>query len=65
MSHVACPAVFVVRFLWEYNGKPLFKDAHGRQITIIDDFPGKTRNDHEYMYSAVRLCRIALGLLYE
>ena len=28
MPHIARPAVFVDRFLWDYNGKPLFKDRY-------------------------------------
>ena len=29
--HFARLAVFVDRFLWDYNGKPLFKDRHRRK----------------------------------
>ena len=32
VPHFARLAVFVDRFLWDYNGKPLFKDRHRRKI---------------------------------
>ena len=32
MPHFARLAVFVNRFLWDYNGKPLFKDRHRQKF---------------------------------
>ena len=32
LPHFARLAVFVDRFLWDYNGKPLFKDRHRRKM---------------------------------
>ena len=32
VPHFARLAVFVDRFLWDYNGKPLFKDRHRRKM---------------------------------
>ena len=32
VPHFARLAVFIDRFLWDYNGKPLFKDRHRRNM---------------------------------
>ena len=32
VPYFSCLAVFVDRFLWDYNGKPLFKDRQRRKM---------------------------------
>ena len=49
VPHFARLAVFVDRFLWDYNGKPLFKDRHRRKIV---------NNNYNFGINDCRACNL-------
>ena len=49
VPHFARLAVFVDRFLWDYNGKPLFKDRHRRKMD---------HNNYNFNINDCRACNL-------